>query len=115
MPGGAHRVDTVGRPHAAPGGSQVRGRIAELAAAPVAHDDAALDQERMAEQIARPYLARRGQLRLPTWLVLVSMFGGIELIGGWGLLLGPLVLRLVKEALLIRSAARGEEVAGEVA
>jgi predicted PurR-regulated permease PerM len=47
--------------------------------------------------------------------VLVSMFGGIELIGGWGLLLGPLVLRLVKEALLIRSAARGEEVAGEVA
>ena len=30
------------------------------------------------------------------------MFGGVELIGGWGLLVGPLVLRLAKEALLIR-------------
>lgn len=62
------------------------------------------------DNLARPYLARRGQLRLPTWIVLVSMFGGISLIGGWGLLLGPLVLRLAKEALLIRSAGRGEEV-----
>ena len=62
------------------------------------------------DNVARPYLARRGKLQLPTWLVLVSMFGGIELIGGWGLLLGPLVLRLAKEALLIRSDARGEAV-----
>ncbi len=60
------------------------------------------------DNLARPYLARRGQLRLPTWVVLVSMFGGVELIGGWGLLLGPLALRLAKEALLIRSSARGE-------
>jgi predicted PurR-regulated permease PerM len=59
------------------------------------------------DNLARPYLARRGQLQLPTWIVLISMFGGIELIGGWGLLLGPLVLRLAKEALLIRSSARG--------
>jgi len=57
------------------------------------------------DNLARPYLARRGQLQLPTWIVLVSMFGGIELIGGWGLLLGPLVVRLAKEALLIRSSA----------
>jgi predicted PurR-regulated permease PerM len=55
------------------------------------------------DNLARPYLARRGQLQLPTWLVLFSMFGGIELIGGWGLLLGPLALRLAKEALLIHS------------
>lgn len=57
------------------------------------------------DNIARPFLARRGQLRLPTWLVLVAMFGGVELIGGWGVLLGPLVLRLAKEALLIRSSS----------
>jgi predicted PurR-regulated permease PerM len=59
------------------------------------------------DNFARPYLARRGQLQLPTWVVLISMFGGIELIGGWGLLLGPLALRLAKEALLIRSSAPG--------
>lgn len=53
------------------------------------------------DNVARPYLAKRGQLQLPTWLVLIAMFGGIELIGGWGLLLGPLVLRLAKEALVI--------------
>ena len=29
----------------------------------------------------------------------------IELIGGWGLLLGPLAVRLAKEAILIRSEA----------
>lgn len=54
------------------------------------------------DNLARPWLARRGKLQLPSWAVLIAMFGGVELIGGWGLLLGPLVLRLAKEALLIR-------------
>ena len=58
------------------------------------------------DNVARPYLARRGKLQLPTWVVLIAMFGGIALIGGWGLLLGPLVLRLAKEALLIRASLR---------
>ncbi len=58
------------------------------------------------DNLARPYLARRGHLALPTWVVLISMFGGVELIGGWGLLLGPLVVRLAKEALLIRTSER---------
>jgi predicted PurR-regulated permease PerM len=57
------------------------------------------------DNLARPYLARRGKLQLSTWIVLFSMFGGIELIGGWGILLGPLALRMAKEALLIRSEA----------
>jgi predicted PurR-regulated permease PerM len=40
---------------------------------------------------------------------MVAMFGGVELVGGWGLILGPLVVRLAKEAILIRSdAARGD-------
>jgi predicted PurR-regulated permease PerM len=59
------------------------------------------------DNLVRPYLARRGKLRLPTWIVLVSMFGGVELIGGWGLLLGPLAMRLAEEALLIRASERG--------
>lgn len=57
------------------------------------------------DNIARPWLAKRGQLQLPTYVVLIAMFGGIALIGGWGLLLGPLVVRLAKEAILIRSEA----------
>ncbi|MGE0868005.1 MAG: AI-2E family transporter [Kofleriaceae bacterium] len=55
------------------------------------------------DNLVRPWLARRGQLQLPTYVVLVAMFGAIELIGAWGLLLGPLVVRLAKEALVIRS------------
>lgn len=65
------------------------------------------------DNVARPWLARRGKLALPTWLVLIGMFGGIELIGGWGLLLGPLALRLAKEALVLwrESVLPVEEVA----
>lgn len=57
------------------------------------------------DNLARPWLTRRGKLQLPSWMVLIAMFGGVELIGGWGLLMGPLVLRLAKEALVI---AKGE-------
>jgi predicted PurR-regulated permease PerM len=57
------------------------------------------------DNLARPWLARRGQLKLPSYVVMVAMFGGIELIGAWGLILGPLVVRLAKEALLIRAEA----------
>ena len=58
------------------------------------------------DNLARPWLAHRGQLKLPTWVVLISMFGGVELFGGWGLLLGPLLVRLAKEALMISREAR---------
>jgi predicted PurR-regulated permease PerM len=62
-----------------------------------------------ADNVARPWLARRGRLALPTYVVLVAMFGGIELLGGWGLVLGPLVVRLAKEALVIWSEARAPD------
>ncbi len=57
------------------------------------------------DNLARPMLTRRGQLQLPTYVTLIAMFGGVELLGGWGLMLGPLVVRLAKEAILIRSEA----------
>ena len=63
------------------------------------------------DNVARPLLARKGQLQLPTWTVLISMFGGIELIGGWGLLMGPLVLRLAKEALTIAREGKEQDAA----
>lgn len=54
------------------------------------------------DNLARPFLARRGHLALPSYVLLIAMFGGVELIGGWGLVLGPLVVRLAKEAIAIR-------------
>ncbi len=62
------------------------------------------------DNLARPMLTRRGQLQLPSYVTLVAMFGGIELLGGWGLMLGPLVVRLAKEAILIRSEALANPV-----
>jgi predicted PurR-regulated permease PerM len=64
------------------------------------------------DNILRPVFARYGNLRLPTFLLLVSMFGGLGMFGGWGLLLGPLLVRLAREALEIlrdvRSGVYGE-------
>jgi len=53
------------------------------------------------DNLVRPLLARRGNLQLPTYVVLVAMFGGIMVMGGWGVLLAPLLVRLAKEALAI--------------
>jgi predicted PurR-regulated permease PerM len=56
------------------------------------------------DNLLRPYLSRRGHLRLPTFVVLLAMFGGIELMGAWGVILGPLIVRLAREMFDIRSA-----------
>jgi len=53
------------------------------------------------DNLARPWLTRWAELKLPGYLIMVSMFGGISLVGAQGLLLGPLVLRLAKEALVL--------------
>lgn len=60
------------------------------------------------DNLVRPYLARRGNLQLPTFVVLVGMFSGIIAIGAWGMLLAPLVVRLAKEALAILRDRRVE-------
>jgi predicted PurR-regulated permease PerM len=51
------------------------------------------------DNLVRPFLARWGQLQLPTYVVLISMFAGVEVIGAWGLLVAPLAVRLAKAAL----------------
>jgi predicted PurR-regulated permease PerM len=53
------------------------------------------------DHFVRPYLARRGRLQLPPLLVFISMFGGVVLVGGFGLMLGPLVFRMTAELLAI--------------
>jgi predicted PurR-regulated permease PerM len=53
------------------------------------------------DNLLRPVLARFGDLQLHGFVLLVAIFGGIALAGGWGLLLGPLLVRLGIEALAI--------------
>lgn len=64
------------------------------------------------DNLLRPVLARYGKLDLSVFVLLVSMFGGLALAGAWGLILGPLLVRLGKEALLI---AREEGIVGSTA
>jgi predicted PurR-regulated permease PerM len=51
------------------------------------------------DNIARPWLSRWGQLRLTSFVVFVAMLGGLSAFGAWGLVLGPLFVRLMVEAL----------------
>jgi predicted PurR-regulated permease PerM len=53
------------------------------------------------DNIARPIFARYAHLELPTVVLLVSIFGGISVLGPGGLILGPLFVRLAIEALRI--------------
>jgi predicted PurR-regulated permease PerM len=54
-----------------------------------------------ADNFVRPMLSRIGHLRLPTFLLLIAMLGGIVTFGAWGLVLGPLFVRLAVEGLKI--------------
>jgi predicted PurR-regulated permease PerM len=51
------------------------------------------------DNFVRPILSRYGKLNLPTFAVFVAMLGGIAAFGPWGVLLGPLYLRLAVEGL----------------
>jgi predicted PurR-regulated permease PerM len=53
----------------------------------------------VADNFIRPILSRHARLELPTFLLFVAMLGGIAMFGTWGLLLGPLCVRLGVEAL----------------
>jgi predicted PurR-regulated permease PerM len=55
------------------------------------------------DNLARPLLARRGRLQLPSYVVIVSIFAGIQVVGAWGLFVGPLAVRLAKAALESRA------------
>ncbi|MFO0612995.1 MAG: AI-2E family transporter [Polyangiaceae bacterium] len=53
------------------------------------------------DNLVRPLFSRWGELKMNSFLFLVSVFGGLALVGTWGLVLGPLVVRLAMEALAI--------------
>ncbi len=58
------------------------------------------------DNVLRPIFSKYGDLKLPSFVIIVSMFGGLALLGGWGLLFGPLLVRLAKEALEIGAEQR---------
>ncbi|NUP11201.1 MAG: AI-2E family transporter [Polyangiaceae bacterium] len=59
------------------------------------------------DNVLRPVLARRGHLALPSIVVVVGMLGGFSILGWWGILFGPLVVRLAKEVIdMVREGAR---------
>jgi predicted PurR-regulated permease PerM len=57
------------------------------------------------DNVLRPIYARLGSLKMPTFLLFVSLFGGIATFGAWGAVLGPLIVRLWIEALALQSEA----------
>ncbi|MGZ5970726.1 MAG: AI-2E family transporter, partial [Polyangiales bacterium] len=61
------------------------------------------------DNIVRPSFSRYGQLRLPTFLILVAILGGFAIFGPWGLILGPLSIRMAMEALSLLRESRADE------
>lgn len=51
------------------------------------------------DNVLRPVLSRYGRLRMPPLVLFIAIFGGLFLVGGWGFILGPLIMRLCMEAL----------------
>jgi predicted PurR-regulated permease PerM len=65
----------------------------------------------VADNFVRPFLSRHARLDLQMFVLFVAMLGGIAIFGAWGLLLGPLCVRLAVEALRIGRESR--ELGGE--
>ncbi len=61
------------------------------------------------DNVMRPILARRGKLELHSFIVLLAMLGGFAVFGGFGLLLGPIVVRLAVEVLRIARDQRATD------
>ena len=53
------------------------------------------------DNVVRPLFARVGHLKMPAFVLFVSVFGGLAAFGAWGALMGPLIVRLLMEALTI--------------
>jgi len=53
------------------------------------------------DNLLSPMFSRWGKLDLPVYVLVVSIFGGFAIFGAWGFLMGPLTVRLAKEALIL--------------
>jgi len=64
------------------------------------------------DNVARPWLSRWGRLRLPGLVVFIAMLGGLAAFGAWGLILGPLFVRMMVEALGLLREYRSQKSLG---
>ncbi|HEX2875214.1 MAG TPA: AI-2E family transporter [Polyangiaceae bacterium] len=62
-----------------------------------------------ADNLLQPFFARLGSLRMPTYLLFVTLFGGLIAFGAWGAILGPLIVRLWLEALTLQREASSSD------
>ena len=68
-----------------------------------------------ADNVFRPLFAKMGKLKLHPFLVFFSMMGGIVVLGGWGLMVGPLVFRMALEVIEMVREERAAKPAQGVA
>lgn len=60
----------------------------------------------IADNFVRPWLSRFARLDMNVFVLFIAMLGGISMFGTWGLLVGPLFVRLCVEALRLGSERR---------
>lgn len=65
------------------------------------------------DNLVRPFFARYGALQLSSFTLFVAMLGGIAVFGTFGILLGPLLVRLAREALELRTELMNGELTVE--
>ena len=63
------------------------------------------------DNLLRPVFSRMGALQMPMLLLFVSAFGGLLVLGPWGAIMGPLVVRMTIEALAMIKRDEGDAVA----
>jgi predicted PurR-regulated permease PerM len=59
------------------------------------------------DNLLNPLFSRWGRLDVPAFVLILSIFGGFAVFGPWGFILGPLAVRMAREALEI---ARDEKL-----
>jgi predicted PurR-regulated permease PerM len=67
-----------------------------------------------ADNVLRPLFAKWGNLKLDPFLVFFSMLAGILTLGGWGLMLGPLLFRMALEVTEMVRETRDQQKVGSL-
>ncbi len=65
------------------------------------------------DNLLRPLFSSLGSLQMSTLLLLLTILGGLEFLGAWGALLGPLIVRLATEAIILVREDEDEEEQNE--
>jgi predicted PurR-regulated permease PerM len=58
------------------------------------------------DNVLRPLFSKWGSLDLPVYVLILSIFGGFAIFGAWGFVIGPLFVRMAREALDIAREER---------